>query len=53
MAEILFLCLAGGAVLLALFMLAAAFVCFQIADECDRHAKHIERINRQGGEGWE
>lgn len=53
MAEFLFWCLvvAGGA--LAICVLGAAMLKCLIADNCDQHAKHIDWIDRQGGEGWE
>jgi hypothetical protein len=53
MAEVLLWCLLGFAGAVACFLLASAWLCFCIADECDQHARHIDNIDRQGGEGWE
>ena len=53
MAEFLFWCLVVAGVALAICVLGTAVLGCLIADECEQHARHIDRIDRQGGEGWE
>jgi hypothetical protein len=51
MAEILLRCLVAAFALLAFYLLATAWLCDRA--ERDVYGRHVERINRQGGEGWE
>ena len=53
MAEVFLWCLAGVFAGVLLCALVSAVIVCSIADECDQHARHIDRIDRQGGEGWE